>query len=141
VLPFKFQGGDLEAAMLSHPAPEVWLVAPARKTRGEDSGESPEKAELSQEAKNIVSSYWGTLLAAGYRLEVARIPDPEDRRMEILSIGMARQTFLRELVKMRVSAPDGPRLVSSSEAVAVLEFVDRAAAGVIRQAKKFKAAI
>ncbi len=124
ILPFKFQGDDLEAAMLSHPAPEVWLVAPARKMRGEDSAESSEKIELSQEAKNIVSSYWKTLLAAGYRLEVARIPDSEARRMEILSIGMARQTFLQELPRTKVSTPDGPRLLLSSEVASVLEFVE-----------------
>jgi hypothetical protein len=142
VLRFEFEGGDLRAKVLSHPAPEMWLVFPAARDQGQSHNSNVStdgvKVELPPEAKRLLRLQWETALPAAYDWELGGVSSVSARSLLSATIMQSSQKASLELTKVIVDAPGGRRPLTLGEGVDLASFVGKAVFEIVEQAKGFK---
>jgi hypothetical protein len=158
VQPFARTGEDLKSALLSHPAPEIWLEfkegdkeeaqerAQEATQEGEQEGqpasqtteteESAIKVILPPEAEAVLKSFWEEALKFDYNeafVKPRSAQEVYDRDMawsEYFSVSVGK------LRKIEIAAPDANRAISDREATALIYFVRKASSELVKSAKE-----
>jgi hypothetical protein len=140
VLPLRLEG-DLKESVVTHPAPEIWLIftAPARRNVGQGADQAEGlKVELPPQAVSILRVQWKAVLTSRYKQDVEGLPDAESFRREDGLIARASLDALQGLTKVPINAPDGERTISWREAEDLVHFINTTSSDLVRQAKDHK---
>ncbi len=144
VLPFTFKGDDLQAAVMSHPMPETWLVFPASTVKDQppeatSGNDAPTvKLELPVKAQQVLLSVWKAALNFRYSQHLENESSAQSDAYDGMALQSSRRIVEKDLQKIEIDTPTGRRTISWEEAEALTEFVSRAALDVIREAQRYK---
>ncbi len=91
--------------------------------------------ESKKDIRKILDSHWEEALKFYYGNEIKKSPDPETQKNEMLLFS-SQTLFANDLLqKETVKAPNGKRNISKGEADGMLDYLNKAAFGVIEKAK------
>jgi hypothetical protein len=141
VQPFMRSDNNLRTAVLTQPAPDVWLEFAESKREGQPPRKPSDEKEpviqvlLPPEGTEILKTFWAKTLLFDYREAYEKAEAAQDQVNRDRAWLTYLSTTERDLQKLEISAPDGIRKISDEEADRLVLFVRKASAELVKTAK------
>jgi hypothetical protein len=141
VQPFMRNDDNLRTAVLTQPAPEVWLEFAESKREGQPTRKPSHEKEpviqvlLPREGAELLKTFWEKTLLFDYREAYEKAETAQEQINRDKAWGSYRSTTEQALQKIEITAPDGVRKISDEEANRLVYFVRKVSAEVVKTAK------